>query len=78
MTESRELLRQGDDSFVTTTLDAVVNWGRKYSCCPPRPEASIDGLPKLQDQVQGSPGWSRPRHRETAELWVPIVEKPVP
>ncbi len=31
MTETREILRQGDDSFLTTTIDAVVNWGRKYS-----------------------------------------------
>ena len=27
----REILRQGQDSFLTTTVDAVVNWGRKYS-----------------------------------------------
>src|SRR5262245_65549021 len=26
-----EFLRQGGDSFMTTTVDAVVNWGRKYS-----------------------------------------------
>jgi len=31
MTEKREILRQGQDSFLTTTVDAVVNWGRKYS-----------------------------------------------
>ena len=26
-----EFLRQGGDSFMTTTADAVMNWGRKYS-----------------------------------------------
>ena len=26
-----ELLRQGQDSFLTTKVDAVLNWGRKYS-----------------------------------------------
>jgi NADH-quinone oxidoreductase subunit B len=26
-----EFLRQGGDSFLTTTVDAVFNWGRKYS-----------------------------------------------
>ena len=31
MVEKREILRQGQDSFLTTTVDAVVNWGRKYS-----------------------------------------------
>ena len=180
MSEKREILRQGSDSFVTTKVDAVVNWGRKYSfflypfvtaCCgmefmsaagprydmdrfgaalprfsprqadllmvvgtishrqapilkkvydqmaepkwvvafgactcsggpynnystvqgidtvvpvdiyipgcPPRPEAVIDGLLKLQDKVQNSPGWSRPRHKESKELLLPIIEKPV-
>jgi NADH-quinone oxidoreductase subunit B len=180
MSERREILRQGDDSFLTTSLDAVINWGRKYSffvypfvtaCCgmeymsvagprydldrfgaalprfsprqadllmvvgtithrqapilrkvydqmaepkwvvafgactcsggpynnyavvqgidtivpvdvyipgcPPRPEAVLDGILKLQAYVQGSPGWSRPRHREADDLRLPIVEKPV-
>jgi NADH-quinone oxidoreductase subunit B len=180
MTEKREILRQGSDSFLTTKIDAVVNWGRKYSfflypfvtaCCgmefmaaagprydldrfgaalprfsprqadllmvvgtishrqapilkkvydqmaepkwvvafgactcsggpynnystvqgidtvvpvdiyipgcPPRPEAVIDGLLKLQDKVQHSRGWSRPRHQELNELLLPIIEKPV-
>ena len=151
MGEKREILRQGDDSFLTTRVDAVVNWGRKYSfflypfvtaCCgmefigtithrqapilkkvydqmaepkwvfafgactcsggpynnyatvqgidtiipvdvyvpgcPPRPEAVIDGLLKLQRKVQGSPGWSRPRHRETSDLELPLIEKAIP
>jgi NADH-quinone oxidoreductase subunit B len=177
VTEKREILRQGEDMFVTTRVDSVVNWGRKYSfflypfvtaCCgmefmsaagprydldrfgaalprfsprqadllmvvgtithrqgpilkkvydqmaepkwvvafgactcsggpydnysvvqgidtiipvdvyipgcPPRPEAVIDGLIKLQDKVQRSPGWNRPRHRETSELELPIIQ----
>jgi NADH-quinone oxidoreductase subunit B len=181
MTETREILRQGDDSFVPTRVDAVINWGRKYSffvypfvtaCCgmeymsyagprydvdrfgaalprfsprqadlimvvgtishrqapilkkvydqmaepkwvmafgactcsggpynnyatvqgidtiipvdiyipgcPPRPEAVFDGLIKLQRMVQASPGWNRPRHRETADLELPIIEKAIP
>ncbi len=180
MSEKREILRQGGDSFLTTTIDSVVNWGRKYSfflypfvtaCCgmefmaaagprydldrfgaalprfsprqadllmvvgtishrqapilkkvydqmaepkwvvafgactcsggpynnyatvqgidtivpvdiyipgcPPRPEAVIDGLIKLQDRVQQTPGWNKPHHKELADLDLPIVEKPV-
>jgi NADH-quinone oxidoreductase subunit B len=179
-TRQTEILRQGQDSFLTTQIDAVINWGRKYSfflypfvtaCCgmefmsaagprydldrfgaalprfsprqadllmvvgtishrqapilkkvydqmaepkwvvafgactcsggpynnystvqgidtvipvdvyipgcPPRPEAVIDGLLKLQDKVQRSRGWSQPRHLETAELPQPVIEKPV-
>ena len=180
MSETREILRQGDDSFLTTTIDAVVNWGRKYSfflypfvtaCCgmefmsaagprydqdrfgaalprfsprqadllmvvgtishrqapilkkvydqmaepkwvvafgactcsggpynnyatvqgidtivpvdiyipgcPPRPEAVIDGLLKLQRRVQATPGWNVPHHRELEDLSLPVIEKPV-
>ncbi len=180
MTETREILHQGDDSFLTTTMDAVVNWGRKYSfflypfvtaCCgmefmsaagprydldrfgaalprfsprqadllmvvgtishrqapilkkvydqmaepkwtvafgactcsggpynnyatvqgidtivpvdiyipgcPPRPEAVIDGIIKLQRRVQATPGWNKPHHREIEDLSLPIIEKPV-
>jgi NADH-quinone oxidoreductase subunit B len=155
MSEKREILRQGDDSFLTTTVDSVINWGRKYSffvypfvtaCCGmeymsvagprydidrfgaalprfsprqadllmvvgtishrqapilkkvydqiaepkwvvafgactcsggPYNNYATDGIMKLQRHVQGSPGWSRPRHKEAADMLLPIVEKPV-
>ena len=181
MSEKREILRQGGDSFLTTTVDTVVNWGRKYSfflypfvtaCCgmefmsaagprydldrfgaalprfsprqadllmvvgtishrqapilkkvydqmaepkwvvawgactcsggpynnyatvqgidtivpvdlyipgcPPRPEAVMDGLIKLQGSVQAERGWNRPRHRETDDLTLPVIQRPIP
>ena len=174
-----EFLRQGGDSFLTTTADAVMNWGRKYSMflypfvtaccgmefmsvagprydidrfgcalprfsprqsdllmvvgtithrqapvlkkvydqmaepkwvvafgactcsggpynnysvvqgidtiipvdiyvpgCPPRPEAVIDGLMKLQARVQNEKVPADGRHREIHELSLPVVEKP--
>ena len=174
-----EFLRQGGDSFLTTTADAVMNWGRKYSMflypfvtaccgmefmsvagprydidrfgcalprfsprqsdllmvvgtithrqapvlkkvydqmaepkwvvafgactcsggpynnyavvqgidtiipvdiyvpgCPPRPEAVIDGLIKLQARVQNEKVPADGRHREIDELSQPVVEKP--
>jgi len=166
--EMVEVLRQGQDTFLTTRADAVFNWARKYSMflypfvtaccgmefmsaagprfsprqadllmvvgtithrqapilkkvydqmaepkwviafgactcsggpynnyatvqgidtiipvdvyipgCPPRPEAVLDGLIKLQARVQAEKVPATGRHQETAELPLRIVEKPV-
>ena len=45
--------------------------------CPPRPEAVLDGLMKLQARVQAEKVPATGRHRETEELPVPVVEKPI-
>jgi len=37
----------------------------------------LDGLIKLQDKVQRTPGWNVPHHKEIADLIQPIIEKPV-
>ncbi len=58
-------------------IDTIVPVDIYIPGCPPRPEAVIDGLIKLQKRVQGTPGWSKPHHKETHELLLPIIEKPV-
>jgi NADH-quinone oxidoreductase subunit B len=59
-------------------IDTIIGVDIYIPGCPPRPEAVIDGLLKLQDKVQRSPGWNKPRHRDIHELELPIVEKAVP
>jgi len=58
-------------------IDKVIPVDIYIPGCPPRPEAVIDGLLKLQERVQRTPGWSRPHHQETRDLSLPIIEKPV-
>ena len=43
--------------------------------CPPRPEAVMDGLMKLQARVQEERVPADGRHREISELTLPVVEK---
>ena len=45
--------------------------------CPPRPEAVLDGLMKLQSRVQQEHVPADGRHREISDLRLPVIEKPV-
>jgi NADH-quinone oxidoreductase subunit B len=62
---------------VVQGIDTIVPVDVFIPGCPPRPEAVIDGLLKLQAKVGGSAGWNRPRHLETGDLHQPVIEKPV-
>jgi NADH-quinone oxidoreductase subunit B len=45
--------------------------------CPPRPEAVLDSVLKLQARVQAERVPADGRHKETSELPLPVIEKPV-
>jgi NADH-quinone oxidoreductase subunit B len=58
-------------------IDTIVPVDIYIPGCPPRPEAVLDGLIKLQARVQVEKVPSSGRHRELRDLELPVVEKPI-
>ena len=58
-------------------IDTIIPVDIYIPGCPPRPEAVLDGLIKLQARVQVEKVPSSGRHREVRELVLPVVEKPI-
>ena len=58
-------------------IDTIVPVDIYIPGCPPRPEAVMEGLMKLQARIQAEKVPADGRHKDAADLEYPVIEKPV-
>ncbi len=58
-------------------IDTIVPVDIYIPGCPPRPEAVIEGLMKLQARIQAEKVPADGRHKDIADLELPVIEKPI-
>ena len=58
-------------------IDTIVPVDIYIPGCPPRPEAVMEGLMKLQARIQAEKVPADGRHKDTTDLELPVVEKPI-